>query len=137
MKKLYKLSLISSAFIVGACDQVKNFSDQKKQELVAKLEQKMNEKMRELTEQEEQNAEALYIAIRDKDVATIEKLLEPKAYQEMQDDETALLELSSYIPYYDPLLKKERISFGNQYYVGEGHFVICYSQVEMSYLITK
>ncbi len=106
MKKLYKLSLISSAFIVGACDQVKNFSDQKKQELVAKLEQKMNEKMRELTEQEEQNAEALYIAIRDKDVATIEKLLEPKAYQEMQDDETALLELSSYIPYYDPLLKK-------------------------------
>ena len=92
MKKLYKISLISSAFILGACDQVKNFSDQKKQELVAKLEQKMNEKMRELTEQEEQNAEALYIAIRDKDVATIEKLLEPQAYQEMQDDETALLE---------------------------------------------
>ncbi|MEN8410088.1 hypothetical protein ABFP33_08985 [Acinetobacter bereziniae] len=141
MKKLYKLSLISSAFILGACDQVKNFSDQKKQELVAKLEQKMNEKMRELTEQEEQNAEALYIAIRDKDVATIEKLLEPKAYQEMQDDETSLLELSSYIPYYDPLLKKERISFGNQYYVGEGHFVIAtylydYGKSQNRYTVT-
>ncbi len=101
----------------------------------------MNEKMRELTEQEEQNAEALYIAIRDKDVATIEKLLEPKAYQEMQDDETALLELSSYIPYYDPLLKKERISFGNQYYVGEGHFVIAtylydYGKSQNRYTVT-
>jgi uncharacterized protein (UPF0305 family) len=124
MKNLYKLTLMSMLVFVSACDQMKNLGDQKKQEFVKKLEQKLKEKTRELTEREEQNAEALYIAIRDKDIASIEKLLEPKAYQEMQDDETALLELSSYIPYYDPLLKKERISFGNQYYVGEGHFVI-------------
>lgn len=92
---------MSMLVFVSACDQMKNLGDQKKQEFVEKLEQKLKEKTRELTEQEEQNAEALYIAIRDKDIASIEKLLEPNAYQEMQDDETALLELSSYIPYYD------------------------------------
>lgn len=141
MKNLYKLLLISIVVLLGACDQIKKLGDEKKQEFVEKLEQQMQEKTRDLTEQEELNAEALYIAIRDKDLAIIEKLLEPKAYREIQNDETILLELSSYIPYYDPLLKKERISFGNQYYVGEGHFVIAtylydYGKSQNRYTVT-
>lgn len=44
-------------------------------------------------------------------------------FENLNKDVTLLPELSALIPYYDPLLKKRKINFGNQYVIGKGHFL--------------
>jgi len=139
MKKNIGVALLS-IIILNACDQIKDRTGQEKDKILNRIGQKIEEKTRDLTPEEEENADAIYIAIRDKDIKTIQKLVEPKLYKEIEQDETGLLELSSYIPYYDPLLTKKRIKFGNQYLIGEGHLLIAtyiydYGKVKNSYTV--
>ena len=102
-KYILKISVMSlSTFFVAACEKPISFE-------LNKGEVRESNKPYNLTDIQVSNAEALYIAIRDKDKNKIQSLTGETLFNELEEDPALLDEISSYIPYYEKLVSKKMI----------------------------
>ena len=107
IKKIIELSLIIfTILIVGGCSEPISFE-------LNKGEQRESEQPYYLTDTQSLNAEDLYIAIRDMDNEKIKKLVDRNLITEFKKNPTLLIELSSYIPYYEKLKSKKMMGYKN------------------------
>lgn len=98
------LIIILSSVFIYSCSQPISFE-------VNKGELRESEEPYNLSSGQVKNAEALYLAIRDKDKAEIQKIVSADVFVELEKDPIALAELSSYIPYYEKLISKKMIEY--------------------------
>lgn len=78
---------------------------------IRKGEVKESEEPYNLTQKQIKYTDEAYIAIRDKDETKMKQIFSEFLLNSMSQDPTALIELSSYIPYYEKLVSKRMIEF--------------------------
>lgn len=110
-------TIILFSFLICSCSQPISFE-------VNKGELRESEEPYNLSSGQVKNAEALYLAIRDKDKAEIQKILSADVFAELEQDPSALAELSSYIPYYEKLISKKMIEYTETNHTKYGNLIM-------------